>query len=198
MIWLVSIASFITLFITSGIMFSYFVFLKPVGADLGLSSITLLVIFFISILLAGFTYFVAKRFSNIGFKMALSICILLLGVGCIIIVLISNLGQLLVVWGIVIGFGIGSNITSVVSALQKWLPGRKGFKAGIYVAGIGLGILAGPLILNQFSMNYGWRAAFIIIGPTSLFVLFLMVIVFIVATLLKRNKPSKVNDIIVN
>jgi hypothetical protein len=47
------------------------------------------------------------------------------------------------------------NLRRKVSALQQWLPGRKGFKAGICVAGIGLGFSQGHFALcrdfNRFA-----------------------------------------------
>lgn len=191
MVWLVAIASLYTLFLSSGILFSFFVFSPLIQVEFGWTAIELVIVVLISLFIIGVLFVVIRRFADrFGVKLAVSLGVLLLGPGCLLMSQITSFWQLLVFWGIVVGAGIGSGIASVISALRAWLPNRKRFRFGILGVGLGLGILIIPLISNQFSITYGWRTAYILIGTIAMPSLLPMIIILVIAQCLKRNQTA--------
>ncbi len=191
MVWLVAIASLYTLFLSSGILFSFFVFSPTIQIEFGWTAIELFIVLLISLFVIGVLFVVIRRFADtFGVKLAVSLGVLLLGPGCLLMSQIAIFWQLLVFWGIVVGAGIGSGIASVISALWAWLPNRKWFRFGILGVVLGLGILIIPLISTQFSMLFGWRTAYIIIGTIALFSLFPMIVILVIAQFLKRKQTA--------
>src|SRR5258707_11100792 len=75
--------------------------------------------------------------------------------------------------------GTGSNAFAYLSILPNWFDKRYGLSLGVAMIGVGLGQLAAPLYANALVGEYGWRAAYTIIGlliflvtvPNALFLL---------------------------
>lgn len=189
MVWLVTIASLFTLFASSEILFSLFVFSTPMQADFGWNDVTWVII--ISLVLAGLLFISYRRLANkLGIRLVVILGVLLLGVGCVLMSQIVSFWQLIVFWGVIIGIGFGSGIASVVYSLQAWLPNRKGLKIGIICAGLGIGILAIPFINIQLITNYDWRTTYIVIGFATLRSLIPAISILVIAQFLKRKKAA--------
>jgi len=75
--------------------------------------------------------------------------------------------------------GTGSNAFAYLSILPNWFDRRYGLSLGVAMIGVGLGQLAAPLYANALVSEYGWRAAYAVIGlliflvtvPNALFLL---------------------------
>ncbi len=187
MVWLVAIASLYTLFLSSGILFSFFVFYGPLQLVFGWTVIELVLVFLISLFMIGMLFAVVRRFSDrFGVRLAVSIAVIFLGLGCILTSQIASFMQFVLFWGILVGVGIGSGIASSISTLRIWFPDRKRFRFIILGVGLGLGMLIIPLISSQLLDFYTWRMAYVIIGTIAWFSLSPMIVIFVIAQFLKR------------
>ena len=188
MVWLVAIASLYTLFISSGILFSFLRFYRPIQIEWGWTSIELFIGFLISVLIIGVIFEITRCLAGrFGVRLVVSICILLLGLSCLLMSQISSYVQLLVFWGILASVGIGSGIASSTSTLRIWFPNRKRFRFIILGVGLGLGIVITPFVSSELIVNYGWRMAYIIIGTIAGSSLFPMIVILVIAQFLKRS-----------
>ncbi len=75
--------------------------------------------------------------------------------------------------------GTGCNTFAYLSILPNWFDRRFGLSLGVAMVGVGLGQLASPLYAHALVSEYGWRAAYALIGlliflvtvPNALFLL---------------------------
>jgi OFA family oxalate/formate antiporter-like MFS transporter len=189
--WLVVIASLYTLFLSSGILFSFFRFYRAMQIEWGWAVIELFIVFLISILIIGVMFEVTRRLKDrFGVRLAVSIGILLLGLSCLWMSQIRSYIQLLVFWGILAGVGIGSGIASSTSTMRIWFPKRQRLRFIIIGVGLGLGIVIAPFVSFELIVNYDWRVAYVIIGIIALYSLSPMITILVIAQFLKRNQTA--------
>jgi len=90
-------------------------------------------------------------------------------------------------WRTLAGLGSGASNVPVMGLLSAWFgPRRRGFAAGIGVAGSSLAlIIAGPLVprLLAFFGNEGWRVAWCLFGAAGL-------LFALLAAVFLRNRPG--------
>ncbi len=73
-----------------------------------------------------------------------------------------------------IGLGESGNFPAALKAVAEWFPKQeRAFATGIFNAGANVGAIVTPIIVPAITLNFGWRAAFVITG--SFTVLWLIV-----------------------
>ncbi len=96
----------------------------------------------------------------------------------------SAVWQLYVFYGVMVGAGLGGIYVPLTSTVARWFVARRGMMTGIVVAGIGLGMLGGPLAANQLIALFDWHISYLLLGGVVL------VVSNLAAQFLKRD-PSK-------
>lgn len=64
-----------------------------------------------------------------------------------------------------LGFGESGNFPASIKTVSEWFPAReRALATGIFNAGSNIGAIVAPLVVPWIALNYGWQAAFIIVG----------------------------------
>ncbi len=64
-----------------------------------------------------------------------------------------------------IGLGESGNFPAALKAVAEWFPKQeRAFATGIFNAGANVGAIVTPIIVPAITLNFGWRAAFVITG----------------------------------
>jgi len=72
----------------------------------------------------------------------------------------------------VLGIGESGNFPSAVKAVAEWFPKKeRSFATGLFNAGANVGIILTALAVPYITINYGWRAAFVLTGVLGFVVL---------------------------
>ncbi|HEX4028728.1 MAG TPA: MFS transporter [Terracidiphilus sp.] len=86
---------------------------------------------------------------------------------------------------LLLGLGEAGNFPAAVKAIAEWFPAReRAFAAGLFNSGSTVGAILAPLVVPWIALNWGWRAAFILIG--------LLGFLWIPAWLLIYRRPAPV------
>ena len=69
---------------------------------------------------------------------------------------------------LLLGLGEAGNFPSAVKATSEWFPvNERAFAAGLFNSGSTVGAILAPLMVPWIAINFGWRAAFILIGAVG-------------------------------
>ena len=107
------------------------------------------------------------------------------GLGFLLMSTVNSMWQLYLFLGLMAGVGLSASTVPLTATLAKWFSERRGMMMGIVLAGIGVGIFAGPILANALISSYGWRTAYAVIGAVSL------VLIVSAAQLLRNPKPEE-------
>lgn len=184
--WFVVAACFGATFSTGGILFSFGVFFRPLENEFGWSR---------ALVSSGYTAFVtgyAISVINTG-RLAdkysprpiLFVSALLVGVGISLCSQVYSINQLRI-FLLVAGLGSGATWSVPTSTVQRWFyqRGRVGLTLGVVVAGVGVGFLIFPPLINYLILNIGWRRAYLVLGT-------LVLIVIAISSLVIKQSPAE-------
>jgi MFS transporter, OFA family, oxalate/formate antiporter len=183
---LVVFSGFLILAFMYGTLYSFGVFLKPMLDELGFSQRALSGAYSLCFLLSGVLALLMGRLNDrVGPRAVVSFCALLIGCGWFFSSRAGALWEFYLYFGVLVGVGMSGGITPVLSTVAKWFVSRRGVMTGIAVAGVGVGTMLLPPILNSLVDAYGWRVSFALTGLT------LFALVTGLAQLLARDPQSK-------
>lgn len=112
-----------------------------------------------------FTWLV-ERF---GIRRVLCASIIGLSISLVMMSLIMSGFSSFLFWIIIIGWiGTGTTTFIYLGVFPSWFPSRLGLALGIASAGIGLGQIAFPILVEGWINSYGWRGAYQILAGISL------------------------------
>ncbi|MHB8574670.1 MAG: MCT family MFS transporter [Dehalococcoidia bacterium] len=183
--WYVVGCAFLVMFVGFGVNYSFAVFFDPLKQTFGATKTQISGLFAVT----GFLYFsfglASGRLSDrVGPRPLVLTGGLLIAAGLFAASRANQLWQVYAGYCIGVGLGVGCMYVPAISAVQQWFLRRRGLATGIAVAGIGVGNLAGPPIGNLLIHNFGWRAAYAILGVTVL-------VLVVVALWRMENSPAK-------
>lgn len=79
----------------------------------------------------------------------------------------------------VLGFGESGNFPAAIKATAEYFPKKeRSFATGIFNSGTNVGAILAPLTVPWIATNWGWEAAFIIIGAVGLLWLFFWLVLY--------------------
>jgi ACS family hexuronate transporter-like MFS transporter len=109
---------------------------------------------------------------KIGTKKGFSISIIVWSLAGILNGFVTNVRGLFAT-RFMLGIGEAGNFPSAVKSVAEWFPKKeRAFATGIFNAGANIGIILTALCVPLITINYGWRAAFIITGLLGVILLF--------------------------
>ncbi|MBN1225991.1 MAG: MFS transporter [Deltaproteobacteria bacterium] len=185
--YIIVIISFFIMMAIIGMHSSFGVFFKPMIAELGWSRAITSGAFSLSMIMTGLLGIVIGGLNDrFGPRVVLTICGFLAGLGYLLTSQVHTAWQLYLFYGTIIGFGSGVFVP-LLSTVARWFVRRRSMMSGIVAAGMGVGMLFLPLMINRLIFAYGWRVSCLIFG------IIIMVFVVLTAQFLRRD-PEQVGQ----
>jgi MFS family permease len=140
----------------------------------------------IGMIVSGFLALISGRLTDkFGPRILITFLGLLVGGGLLLMSMVSSIIHVYLIWILVIGVGGSCSFTPITSTLPKWFTKRRGLAIGITFAGLSLGGVIWPPVVERLIANVGWRSAYIVVG------LIVLVIITALAQLMKQS-PQKI------
>jgi MFS family permease len=179
---------FLAMMMVLGLHSSFGIFIKPMLVDFQWTRAVIAGAFSLSQVTHGlFGIAMGGLNDRFGPRVAMTICGLFSGIGYLMMSQVNSVWQLYLFYGAIIGVGSGVFVP-LLSTVARWFVQRRSMMTGIVLAGIGVGMLILPPIINRLISAYDWRATFSILGAT------IMIIVVVTAQFLKRD-PSQAGQV---
>ncbi|MFP4050815.1 MAG: MFS transporter [Thermoplasmata archaeon] len=183
--WIVVLAAFIAILVSSLRSYAFGVFIAPLTEDFGWARAPISMAYSISLILTSFFAIMFGRLSDrYGVRKVLILGLSLVVPGYIFCSLISSLNQLYLGFAL-IGIGSGAFYVPVTTTVTRWFNENKGLAVGITVSALGIGMAFFPPALERIIASAGWRTTFVVMAVIS-FVLLL------IATYLIRDSPESI------
>jgi MFS family permease len=173
--------------VTLSTRYAFGVFFKPMIADFGWTRAVTSGVFSLAWIIECIMSFVLGGLNDkLGPRKIMTICGIVSGCGYLLMAQINDLTQLYLVYGILIGAGT-SVYAPLVSTTARWFVNRRTVMTGIVIAGIGIGSLIWPPVIEQIVSISDWRMACIVIGCAIL-------VVAIPAAQFLKGEPSQIGQ----
>lgn len=92
----------------------------------------------------------------------------------------------------VLGFGESGNFPAAIKATAEYFPKKeRSLATGIFNSGSNIGAILAPLTVPWIAINWGWEAAFVIVGATGFVWLFFWIIFYEVPEKQKRLSKAE-------
>ncbi len=99
--------------------------------------------------------------------------------------MVDSIVHVYLIWVLMICVGGSCSFTPITSTLPKWFTKRRGLAIGITLAGISLGGIIWPPVVERLIANIGWQSTYMVVGLITL------VIITALAQLM-RQSPQKI------
>ncbi len=164
--WYVMACSFIILFFNAGARYSFAVMFKPIIAEFGWSRASLSMAFFLNMTFFAFSVIVAgKLYDRHGPKWVIVISTIFFSAGYALMSTAGALWHFYIYYGIISAIGLGGTSVPLISTLMsKWFVKRRGLAVSLSIAGSCMGQFALVPLFTYFSLHFGWRTSFSLIG----------------------------------
>jgi len=167
-----------------GTRYSFGVFFKSIESEFGLSRGATSGVFSIYMLLCCvFAVLGGRALDRYGPRMVVFLMGSFTGLSLLLTSQISSSWQLFISYGLLLSLGTGAIYTVVNSTASRWFEKKRGFVLGITTSGGGLGAIIMAPFATYLIANFGWRAAFMVMGLIAWLVIASM-------SLILRKDPS--------
>jgi oxalate/formate antiporter len=163
--WLQLICGVICMMAISSPQYTWTLFTKPLGAELGLRLPELQVTFSLLIVLQ--TFFSPVQgvlIDRFGPRLLISVGTVLSGVSWVLASRADSLTGLYLSYGLLGGVGTGIVYIGIVSQMVKWFPERRGFAVGMVAAGYGMGAFLTTIPISGGIAGNGYRPTLFLFG----------------------------------
>ena len=75
--------------------------------------------------------------------------------------------HLFAIFGLFISLGMSTHDVVTLSTIARWFKMRRGAMTGFVKVGTAAGQVTVPLVAAMLIVNFGWRAAFVILGGSA-------------------------------
>jgi MFS family permease len=182
-------AGFVISALVLGTYRTYGIFFTPLIAEFGWTSAITSGAYSAAYIVFGFSGILSGRMADrFGPRVVIVICGLFLGLGYILMSLVDSIWQLYIFMGLMVGVGNSSSDVPLLSTVARWFVKRRGTFTGITKAGVGIGMIAVPLLVDWLISDYGWRDAYVVMGLVA------MVGIVAAGIFLKRD-PAQVGQL---
>jgi len=169
--WVMVILASAAMVAYAPVVYTFGVFLQPLTEEFGWERGALSGVFSLQMLLIGvLSIFVGRLTDKYGPRIFVTLGGLLPSIGFLLMSQVDSLWQVYFSWGFIMGIGGGCFYIAIISTIPKWFAKRTGVAVGITVAGMGLGAMISPPLIQWLISVYGWQQPFIILS-VALFVI---------------------------
>ncbi|HME43703.1 MAG TPA: MFS transporter, partial [Syntrophorhabdales bacterium] len=185
--WYIVGASFLILFLNSGVVFSFGVVFKPIAAEFGWGRGPVSLAFFINmIVFALSTSAVGKLYDHYGPKWVILICSSFVTIGLFLTSLMTSLWQFFLFYGVLVAIGFGGTSIPLIGAMtSKWFVERRGLAVSLAIAGFSMGQFVLVPAFSFLALRYGWRLSYVVMGLITL-----VVNIPLALLIIKQGKPQ--------
>ena len=188
--WVIAGVSFLTLFVSLGIRFSFGLFYLAILNDYGWGRAETAGAFSLAMVIhAGFAVVSGNLLDRFGPRTIFPLGATFLAMG------LAAASRISVMWHLYLFFGVvmtmGANVLSyapLMSVIPKWFIRKRGLVAGFVLAGIGLGTMVMAPVIQFLIDTVGWRSTFLMLAGLVLSVLVPMTALFY------RRSPEEVGQ----
>ena len=175
--WGVTAASFVAMFATFGVAYSFGAFLLPMSTDLGSGRAATSAVFSLTtLILFVFGAFSGAAVDRLGPRRVLLFGALCLGGGLVLTARADSLWQAYLGHAVGVGLGVACSYVPLVAVVGGWFERRRTLAVGVAVSGIGLGtLLVAPLSAALIS-EFGWRDAYLVLAGVGTALLLICVV----------------------
>ena len=168
--WHVLAASFVILFLTTGVAFSIGVMFKPFTDEFGWNRSSISIAIFINMVMYALSLIVAgKAYDRYGPKWVIVISAVLISAGYMSISVVDSIWEFVLFYGILVGSGMGGTSIPLMGALlTKWFEKWRGLAVSLGITGGCVGQFVAVPLLTMSVLRYGWRISFFFIGLVML------------------------------
>lgn len=185
--WIVVAVTFLIMLLTAGIRSVPGVLILPLEEEFGWTRATISLAVSINLFLYGLCGpFAASIMERVGMRRMMAVALVFITGAVILTTLMTTPWQLYLLWGGVVGLGTGAMAGWIAATVSnRWFAARRGVVVGLLTASNATGQLAFVPLLAWLVLEYGWRAAALLVAGVAL-TLIPLAIVFI------RNFPRDV------
>jgi MFS family permease len=185
--WYIVSASFLILFLNSGVVFSFGVVFKPIASEFGWGRGPISLAFFINmIVFALSTSAVGKLYDHYGPKWVILICTSFVTIGLFLTSLMTSLWQFFLFYGVLVAIGFGGTSIPLIGAMtSKWFVERRGLAVSLAISGFSMGQFVLVPVFSHLALRYGWRLSYVIMGLITL-----VVNIPLALLIIKQGKPQ--------
>lgn len=185
--WYIVGASFLILFLNSGVVFSFGVVFKPIASEFGWGRGAVSLAFFINmIVFALSTSAVGKLYDLSGPKWVILICTSFVTIGLFLTSLMTSLWQFFLFYGVLVAIGFGGTSIPLLGAMtSKWFVERRGLAVSLAISGFSMGQFVLVPAFSHLALRYGWRLAYVVMGLVTL-----VVNVPLALLIIKQGRPQ--------
>jgi MFS family permease len=153
--------------------YSFGIFMKPITEELKVTRGALALATTLPGILGGFFQIYAGRFSDkYGPRFLVTLAGVFIFIGCFFMSRVQALWEIYVINLFPMLLGNACGYLPIVSNLSRWFgPRIRGTAIGIGVAGFTIGGAIGPMMIQSFISDYGWRRAYFLLGVIFIVVL---------------------------
>ena len=163
--WFIVGAGFLILMTSWGSQLSFGVFLVPLTQEFGWDRASTSGIFSLSILIFGVgSIFTGKLADRFGPRLVVGLGGAVMAGGLLLSAAIQNLWQLYLSYGVMTGIGVSAGYGPLVVSVSRWFSTSRGVAIGVMSAGIGVGMMIGPVLSSRLIAALGCRGALTILG----------------------------------
>ena len=185
--WVVALASFSILAVSTGTILTFGVFLKPLLNEFGWTRGQTSLAYSLNWIVFGlFSPFVGALSDRINTRSVVLAGGIVYGAGMLLASQTRSLWQLYVFLGFMTGMGMSAFLAPLTAMIMKWAGHRKGLAVGFISSGSGVGSFVIPPLARHLISTSGWQGAFEGLGVVAL-------VVILPAALLLRDMPGEKN-----
>ena len=158
--YIIVIASFFTIALIWGTMYSFGVFFEPILVEFGWTRAAASAAYSFCLLFSDvLSIATGKLTDRFGPRLVMAGCGLSFGIGYLLMSQMNALWHLYILYGVLIGIGMSGSFIPLVSTIARWFVGRRGMMTGIAMAGGGLGAMVIPPVVRWLISSYDWRTS---------------------------------------
>ena len=167
--WYVVVGCFLLSAMTSGLIFSFGVFLGPVLESFDGTYASTSLLFSLQAFVAfGGAAALGFAVDRYGVRRLLVVAAVLVPAGLLGASQAPTFAGVVVSYGIVAAAGLGITFVVAYTTPPRWFERRRGLATGVAVSGWGVGILAMPPLANALIRSVGWQGAYLVLSVVLL------------------------------
>jgi predicted MFS family arabinose efflux permease len=168
--WLIIASSFVVLALASGLMFSFGIFVKPLGSAFDWSRSSISAGYSIFMVVGSLSAILMGRLSDrYGARKVVILGTIFNVIALGLASVMNSLWQFYLLIGVLLGLGRSSYSIAVVAYVQRAFTHNRGLATGLAGSGSGLGILLLAPLTGYLISAHGWRSAYAALGVVTLF-----------------------------
>ena len=147
---------------------TFSVFVAPISQELGISNREWAIAYGLATLIASLLLpRMGKIIDKFGPRISLIYIVLLLGLSCFFFGAAAHYYMLAMGFGFLRFFGQGSLMLGCANLVSQWFDTKRGLAMSLMALGFGISMAVHPPLAHYLIDNFGWRAAWFILGGLS-------------------------------